>query len=179
MNTLKGIAAVVCFCAIAAGMFLFLMLGVLCLSLRDGILAASKSISRRLRGEGKQGDQPKIFYGGRDGVPNLVMDADGFVEPPAALSQSPSSRSGRRGVQVGHLIPAESPFLNYSSGQPWRNGVAAVGVVQADGSVKVLEFPSDPAERQRLIDSRPRRVDHATLDGDTVVFMHGRAGKKS
>jgi hypothetical protein len=70
-------------------------------------------------------------------------------------------------------------LLNYSSGQPWRNGVAAVGVVQADGGVKVLEFPSDPAERQRLIDSRPRRVDHATLDGDNVVFIHGRAGKKS
>lgn len=177
MNTLKGIAALVCFCAIAAGMFLFLMLGVLCLSLRDGILAAGKGISRRLRGEGKQGDQPKIFYGGRDGVPNLVMDADGFVEPPAALSQS--SPSGRRVVQVGHLVAEASPWLNYSSGQPWRHGVAAVGVVQADGSVKVLEFPSDPAERQRLIDSRPRQVDHATLDGDTVVFIHDRAGKKS
>jgi hypothetical protein len=160
-------------------MFLFLMLGVLCLSLRDGILAAGKGISRRLRGEGKPGDQPKIFYGGRDGVPNLVMDADGFVEPPAALSQSSSSASGRRGMQVGRLVPAGSPLLSYGSGQPWRNGVAAVGVVQADGGVKVLAFPSDPAERQRLIDSRPRRVDHATLDGDTVVFIHGRAGKKS
>lgn len=175
MNTLKGIAALVCFCAFGAGMFLFLMLGVLCLSLRDGILAAGKGISRRLRGEGKFGGQPKIFYGGRDGVPNLVMDADGFVEPPQ--THAPSSFSGRRGMPVGHLIPEGSPLLSYSSGQPWRNGVAAVGVVQADGGVKVLEFPSDPAERQRLIDSRPRRVDHATLDGDTVVFIHGRAGK--
>jgi hypothetical protein len=175
MSTLKGIAALVCFCAIGAGMFLFLMLGMLCLALRDGILAAGKGISRRLRGEGKPGDQPKIFYGGRDGVPNLVMDAEGFVEPPAALSLS--SRTSRRGMQVGHLIPEGSPWLSYSSGQPWRNAVAAVGVVQADGGVKVLEFPSDPAERQRLIDSRPRRVDHATLDGDTVVFIHGRAGK--
>lgn len=179
MKTLKGIAALVCVCAFGAGMFLFLMLGVLCLSLRDGILAAGKGISRRLRGEGKPGDQPKIFYGGRDGVPNLVMDADGFVEPPAALSQSSSSATGRRGMQVGRLIPEGSPLMSYGSGQPWRNGVAAVGVVQADGGVKVLAFPSDPAERQRLIDSRPRRVDHATLDGDTVVFIHGRAGKKS
>ena len=176
MNTLKGIAALVCFCAIAAGMFLFLMLGVLCLSLRDGILAAGKGISRRLRGEGKQGDQPKIFYGGRDGVPNLVMDADGFVEPPAALPLS--SRTSRREMQVG-LIPDESPWLSYSSGQPWRNAVAAVGVVQADGGVKVLEFPRDPAERQRLINSRRQRVDHATLDGDTIVIFHGRADKKS
>ena len=45
MNTLKGIAAVVCFCAIAAGMFLFLMLGVLCLSLRDGILWMTPLVS--------------------------------------------------------------------------------------------------------------------------------------
>lgn len=177
MSTLKGIAALVCVCAIGAGMFLFLMLGMLCLALRDGILAAGKGISRRLRGEGKPGDQPKIFYGGRDGVPNLVMDADGFVEPPAALSLS--SRTSRRGMQVGHLIPEGSPWLSYNSGQPWRNAVAAVGVVQADGGVKVLEFPRDPAVRQRLIDSRRQHVDHAALDGDTIVIFHGRAEKKS
>jgi hypothetical protein len=85
MKTLKGIALLVGFCAIGVGMFLFVVLGMLCLALRDGFFAAVGGIRRRLRGESKLRNEPKIFYGGRDGVPNLVMDADGFVEPPAAL----------------------------------------------------------------------------------------------
>lgn len=173
MSTLKGIAALVCVCAIGAGMFLYLMLGMLCLALRDGFVAVTSVIKGRWSGKR---DQPKIFYGGRDGVPNLVMDADGFVEPPVVSSSSPSRR---RDVQVGVIGSAHSALLNYSSGQPWRTGVAAVGVFQADGSVKVLEFPRDPAERQRLIDSRPQRLAPATPGGDTVVSIQSRAGKKN
>lgn len=174
MKTLKGIALLVGFCAIGVGMFLFVVLGMLCLALRDGIVAVGKGISRRLRGESKQDNQPKIFYGGRDGVPHLVMDADGFVEPPS--SSATSSPSPRR-QHVGHLIPAGSQLHGYQSGQPWRHG-AAVGVMH-DGRMKILQFPVSAAERQRLIDSRPQPVDHGTLGGDTIVSIHGRASKKS
>lgn len=167
MKTLKAIAAFFCVCAIGAGMFLYLVLGMLFLALRDGFFA----IARRLSGKR---DQPKVFYGGRDGVPNLVMDADGFVEPPS--SSATSSPSPRR-QHVGHLIPAGSQLHGYQSGQPWRHG-AAVGVMH-DGRMKILQFPVSAAERQRLIDSRPQPVDHGTLGGDTIVSIHGRASKKS
>ena len=174
MKTLKGIALLVGFCAIGAGMFFIVVFGMLFLAMRDGFFAVVGGIRRRLRGESKQDNEPKIFYGGRDGVPHLVMDADGFVEPP--LSSSSSSPSSRR-QHVGHIIPAGSQLHGYQSGQPWRHG-AAVGVMR-DGRMKILQFPVSAAERQRLIDSRPQPVDHGTLGGDTIVSIHGRASKKS
>jgi len=178
MKTLKGIALLFGFCAIGAGMFLFVVFGMLFLALRDGFFAVVGGISRRLRGESKRRNEPKVFYGGRDGVPNLVMDADGFVEPPLASAFSSPSSSPSSGRQhVGHLIPAGSQLHCYKSGQPWRHG-AAVGVMQ-DGAMRILQFPVSAVERQRLIDSRQKPVDHGTLGGDTVVFIHGQAGKKS
>ena len=174
MKTLKGIALLFGFCALGAGMFLFVVFGMLFLALRDGFFAVVGGISRRLRGESKLRNEPKVFYGGRDGVPHLVMDADGFVEPPLASAFS-SPSSGRQ--HVGHLIPAGSQLHGYQSGQPWRHG-AAVGVMH-DGAMKILQFPVSAAERQRLIDSRKRPVDHDTLGGDTVVFIHGRTNIKS
>lgn len=176
MKTLKGIALLVGFCAIGAGMFFIVVFGMLFLALRDGFFAVVGGIRRRLRGESKRSNEPKVFYGGRDGVPNLVMDADGFVEPPlASTSSSPSS--GRQ--HVGHIIPAGagSQLHGYQSGQSWPQ-CAAVGVMH-DGRMKILQFPVSAAERQRLIDSRPQPVDHGTLGGDTIVSIHGRASKKS
>jgi len=175
MKTLKGIALLFAFCAIGAGGFLILVLGMLCLVLRDGFFAIAGAIGRRLRGESKRRNEPKVFYGGRDGVPNLVMDADGFVEPPLNLAST--SHSGRKQIQVGHLVPAGSQFQGYNKEASWGNG-ATVGVLGPDGEMKILQFPASAAERQRLIDSRKKPVDHGTLGGD-IVFIHGRSSKKS
>ena len=168
MKTLKGIALLIGFCAFGAAAFLFVTVGILCLALRDGFMA----IVHRLNGQHKR-YQPKVFYGGRDGVPNLVMDADGFVEPPQRVIQPETRR------HVGHIIPADSALLGYNKEASWRHGVAAVGVMQPGGEVKILEFPMDPVERQRLIDSRPQPADHDTLGGDTLVFLHGKSRRES
>lgn len=176
MKTLKGIALLFAFCAIGAGGFLILVLGMLCLALRDCFFAAAGAIGRRLRGESKRSNEPKVFYGGRDGVPNLVMDADGFVEPPQAVSSL--SPAGLKAMEVGHLVPAGRQFPGYNTEASWGNG-PTVGVLGPDGKMKILQFPDSAAERQRLIDSRKKPVDHGTLGGDTVVFIHGRSSKKS
>lgn len=130
MKTLKAIGTVLLVCAIGVCMFLYICLGMLCLALRDCFLALAKRVTGRLRGDRYQ---PKIFYAGRDGVPNLVVDADGFVEPPA---------TGDSAV---------------AAGKPWRQSTAACAVQPKGGTVTILTFPTDAAERKRLIDSRAKQ----------------------
>ncbi|CAN5163019.1 hypothetical protein BH11CYA1_BH11CYA1_08200 [soil metagenome] len=175
MNILKGIALLIGFCALGAAALLFFTLGMLALALRDGFFAVVDGVSRRLRGESKPSSQPKVFYGGRDGVPNLVMDADGFVEPPQAVIQpAPALR-----LHVGHLIPADSPLNRYNPAASWGKGGASVAVMQPGGELKILEFPTDPVVRQRLIDSRPKLSNHDTLGGDTIVSIHASTSHTS
>jgi len=154
-------------------------------------VAAREAIARRRRGNAKS-SEPKMFYGGVDGVPHLVMDSDGFVEPPAQRFDSQEHghsitsggfagskyRGGFSGVNMGHMVDSKP----YASGGKWPKPSVAIGVAGADGrmEIKVLEFPQTDAEKRRLIAGRKSKPSTAPIGGEKVVdikFYHGKRRK--
>jgi|GEM_PF-2156021 len=145
-------------------------------------IAAREAIARR-RGGSAKSSEPKMFYGGVDGVPNLVMDSDGFVEPPAQRFDTPAQgpsitsgglvgskyRGGFSGVNMGHMVDSKPN----ASGGKWPKPSVAIGVAGAEGRVelKVLAFPQTDAEKRRLIAGRKRQVNNAPISGEKVVQL--------
>lgn len=189
MNTLKGIGLFLALCALGVGYFCFIAIGMLCLAIRDGFVAVGQGTARRLRGERYLRHQPRTFVAGQDGVPHLVMDADGVVEPPATqprLSvvpavQSPaplagvdtpfcgtSHRSSFRGVNMGHV----NQPVGGTSGQtrPIRTGVPHLSLVPPVIRT-VVPFPATAEEKARLIAGRRGPVFVPSSNGVRVVDL--------
>ena len=178
MKTIKSVGNAVFGTVVVFGYLAFMAVAV-------STIAAREYVGRR-RGRSARSSQPKTFYPGVDGVPHLVMDADGFVEPPAqighSISSAPTGSAGSKyrgsaGVNMGHMVDTTP---QYKSGGQWPKPSVAIGVVGDNGRMedKVVEFPTTDADKRRLIAGRKRQPSTAPIGGEKVVqlttFRHGR-----
>ena len=140
MKTAKATGSVLLLVLLTIAMGLYLAGGVVCLMAADAVKSRYRRLVSRLRGEKTsparrfQTAAVKVY----PAVPGLVMDEDGFVEPPAARSETPA-----RGLQlVVNNRPKAASLANL-------HGMSAAELVASHGGAGegLLAFP-EASERE-------------------------------
>jgi hypothetical protein len=160
MKILKAIGSFLFVSLLAIGFGLFLAIGVAVLALGDFFRFLGRRSAARMRGErlGRNLRAPLIYPQG-----HLVMDADGFVEPPPHAGFSPQSHYGqamRTGAALTTLASA-----------PRSTSAVATAFDTPVAGFKVLEIPSDSAARERLKATRKGQPVNLPPGGDKIVYL--------
>jgi len=181
MKILKAIGTALFVGLLAIGFVLFIVIGMAVIALGDFVRFMGIRYSARLRGDRFRPDQYVAAH--YDG-PRLVMDADGFVEPPQsralALAQRPPLQLVRMTGSDFGVLPS------YGDSQSVRPGLRTSGLrtpagfagglrSPVDSGVKVLEFPVDPAAHRRLQAAcELERISQSGVNSNLVVLSQHR-----
>jgi hypothetical protein len=159
MKALKAFGTLLLFCLFGLAIGLFLVIGVAFLALGDLIRFTGRRFKERLRGDRfKPNSYVPVRYDG----PRLVMDADGFVEPPAVRELAYGGLV-RRG---GALTVTPSP-----SSAARRNTASVLAVRTPQVGRKILYFPVDAAARERFQIARGTTTIDAPVGGGKVIYF--------
>jgi hypothetical protein len=189
MKILKCIGAIIVVPLLAVAIGLVIVIGIAAMALGDFLRFMGRRFKARLRGDRFRSNKyvPAVYDG-----PPLVIDADGFVEPPQSrqpsLGQRPQLKLVSLAGRDGGALPVASFESRRTGGRAssvrtpagFAAGVRTPAVVVRsplykggpsllDTGVKVLDFPVDPVAQRRL--QAARELDQISQSGANVNLV--------